>query len=54
MEENNNKPEMEFPEGEQSNPKKELTPRSMLRIVGLILGIYWIGRGFWGLLSSGH
>jgi len=53
MEENRNKPEMEFPEEGQANTKRELTSRDMLRIIGLILGIYWIGKGIYGMLTSG-
>ena len=53
MEENNNKPEMEFPEEGEVKTKEPLSSRSMLRIIGLILGIYWIAKGFYGMITSG-
>ena len=53
MEENNNKPEMEVPEESVAKPFWDMSPRGMLRIVGLILGIYWIGKGIFGLLMNG-
>lgn len=54
MEENQKKSEMEFPDEGQTNTKKELTSRDILRIVGLILGLYWIGKGIFGMLTSGN
>ena len=53
MEENKNKPEIEFPQESETKPKFEMTPRTMLWIIGLILGIYWIGKGFYGMITSG-
>lgn len=41
------KNEMEFPEEGQAKTKREMTSRDMLRIVGLLLGAYFILKGFW-------
>ena len=53
MEENKNKPEIEVPEDGEVKTKQPLSGRSLLWIVGLILGLYWIGKGFYGMITSG-
>ena len=54
MEENKNKPEMEFPDEGKANTKRAMDSRDMLRLVGLILGRSWIGKGLFGILTSGN
>jgi len=53
MEENNNKPEMDVLPDAETKTKKEVTSRDILRIVGLVLGVYFILKGFWGILTQG-